>query len=175
MKSLLLWVSGAALAFFVTAAAFLALAEFGSSLSERRLPPEVEKPGPSLSMNLGETQLGKLKDEPDQQFVLGFRNRGEKKLSNISVTIKVSSEDTSLAGSRYYMRTLKSLPPGKYATVGLRLDLSPFRRPATGKTNAYVGNPETTRQIMEIRATTPDGASAVRTVILPPPSRNAPP
>ena len=175
MKSLLLWISGAALAFLVTAAAFLALAEIGSSLSERSLPSRPDKPGPSLSMNLGETQLEKLRSEPGQRLALGLRNEGKNKLSNISVTVEVSSEDTSLSDARYYRHTLRSLPPGKYATVGFRLDLSPFSPSAPGKTGRDAANPEMPRQVIEIRATAPGGASGVRTVVLPPQPPNASP
>lgn len=175
MKNLLLWILGAALAFFVTAAAFLTLAEIGSSLSERSIPSRPDKPGPSLSMNLGETQLEKLKSEPGQRLVLGLRNEGGNRLSNISVTVEVSSEDTSLTGARYYRHTLKALPSGKYSTVGFQLDLSPFIRSAKGKIGRYAGNPEMPRQVIEIQATAPGGASVVRTVILPPQPPTAPP
>ena len=175
MRSLLLWISGAALAFLVTAAAFLALAEIGSSFSERSLPPRPSRSGPSLSMNLGETQLEKLKTKPGQRLVLGLRNEGKNKLSNVSITVEVSSEDTSLSDARYYRHTLKSLPTGKYATVGFRLDLSPFSPSAPG--NSDTGNPEMPRQVIEVRATAPGGASGVRTVVLPsqPPTASPPP
>lgn len=160
-----LWLSGAALAFFATAGAFLLLANLATVPSEKSLDPE-RSPGGSghaLELQLDVDRLASLKPLPGQSLDLVVKNEGAEDLSDINVSLGVSSEDTSLPGSRYYRRTIQKLPAGGAADVHFDLDLS-----TPGRARPPAEGPEPARKILEIRAATPEGVSAVRTVILPP-------
>lgn len=167
MRSLLLWALGVALAFFVTAGAFLLLAELGSRPLERSLTPNVRQgtTGSPLLLNIGEEQLRSLQRERGQPLTIGVRNHGESRLSDISLTLRVASENTAAPEIRFYRGTLDELSPGEYSTLGFELNLSPFAPPGER------GSPapgSLSRVIIEVRATVPEGDSAIRTVILPP-------
>jgi hypothetical protein len=159
-----LWVSGAALAFFITAGAFLLLANLGTGPSEKNLPadPGTGKSGPDLELNLGEGTLTNLAPLPQQRFDLTVENVGSEDLSDISLTVEVSSENTALPDARYYRQTVEKLAAGESTIVPFYLDLS---TPQAGLTVPEV--PEPPRTIVEVRATTPEGVSAVKTAILP--------
>jgi hypothetical protein len=166
VREILLWLSGAALAFFVTAAAFLFLANLASAPSDRSLTPEPpERSGPALELSLNEDRLAALRPLPDQSLDLVVKNGGGKRLSDVNVTLGVSSENTAVPDSRYYRQTVKKLPPDGTATVHFEFDLSAPDHPVARPPGAV---PEPSRNILEIKATTPDGVSAVRTAILPP-------
>jgi hypothetical protein len=158
-----LWVSGAALAFFITAGAFLLLANLGSGPSEQSLPPDPQpaRSGPALELNLDEGELASLRALPEQRLDLGVENPGDEDLSEVNLTLEVSSENTALSDARYYRRTLDELEAGGNATVSFYLDLS-----AADETNP-VAVPEEPRKILEVRATTPTGVSAIKTAIVP--------
>jgi hypothetical protein len=158
------WVSGAALAFFVTAGAFLLLANLGTGPSEKNLPadPGTGKAGPDLELNLGEGTLTTLAPLPGQRFDLTVENVGSEELSDVSLTVEVSSENTALSDARYYRKTIEKLAAGESTTVPFYLDLS---TPQAALTVPEV--PEPPRTIVEVRAATPEGVSAVKTAILP--------
>jgi hypothetical protein len=158
-----LWVSGAALAFFLTAGAFLLLANLGTGPSEKSLPPDPRpaQSRPALELNLDEGELTSLRALPDQRLDLNVENLGDEDLSSVNLTLEVSSEDTALSDARYYRQTVDELPAGESVPVSFYLDLSAQE----GTNPAAV--PETPRKILEIRATTPTGVSAIKTVILP--------
>ena len=164
MREAALWISGAALAFLVTAAAFLLLANLGTGPSEKRLPPDAgpTRSGPALELNLDEGQLASLRALPDQRFVVRAENPGDKDLTDVNLTLEVSSENTALPNARYYRETVEELAAGEDTPVPFYLDLSP---PEAGLTLADA--PEPPRTIVEVRATTPEGVSAVKTAILP--------
>ena len=163
MREAALWVSSAALAFLVTAGAFLLLANLGSGPSEKSLPPgpRPARSGPALELNLDEGELASLRALPDQRFEVGVENPGDKDLSHVNLTLELSSENTALSNARYYRRTVEELEAGRSVTVSFNLDLS-----AQEKTNP-AAIPEAPRKILEVRATTPTGVSAIKTAIVP--------
>ena len=166
MRAAALWLSGAALAFFVTAGAFLLLAELATVPSEKSLAPDPssERSGPVLELDLDENRLASLEPRDEQSLALTVENGGDRTLSNVNVTLGVSSENTALSGPRYYHRTVERLSAGESVPVRFEFDLSSFGR-ATASPQAA---PEPARKILEVRASTPEGVSTVRTAILPP-------
>ncbi len=164
MREMALWISGAALAFFVTAGAFLLLANLATVRSEESLTPDPPSrhSGPDLELNVDEDQLASLEALPAQSLDVTVRNRGDEALSDITLSLNVSSENTSLPESRYYGRKVEKLPAGGTAEVRFEFDLSAPE--ASGKLAAV---PEPSRKILEIRASTPEGVPAIRTAILP--------
>ena len=164
MREAALWISAAALAFFVTASAFLLLANLGTGPSEESLPPDPQpaESGPTLELNLDEDRLAALRALPDQRFEVGVENQGDEDLSDVNLTLEVSSEDTARSDARYYRKTVDSLAAGGSATVRFYLNLS------EAEVTIPAAVPEPPRKILEVRATTPTGVSAVKTAILPP-------
>jgi hypothetical protein len=166
MRDIVFWLSGAALAFLVTAGAFLFLANLATAPSERRLNPDQARgdSGQAVDLILDRELLASLTSGPDQSLDLVVENEGTKPLSGVNVTLRVFSENTALSDSRYYRQTVEKIQSSGAARVRFEFDLpareDPVARPPTA-------NPEQSREILEIRATTPDGNSAVRTVILP--------
>ena len=161
MRSAALWAAGAALAFLLTAGAFLFLANLATGPPAEDLSPAPARgePGPALDLDLNRDRLDSLEPAPDQELLLTVQNAGGKDLSNVNLTLEASSEDTANPHSRYYRRTLQNLEAGEGVEVGFLLDLS---KPEEGSTAA-----DERSEILEIRATTPEGASVVRTAILP--------
>jgi len=167
VREIVLWISGAALAFFVTAGAFLFLANLANAPSDKSLTPDPSSrgSGPALELSLDEDRLASLRPLPDQSLDLVVKNEDTKQLSDVNVTLGVSSENTALPASRFYRQTVEKLPPGGTATLHFEFDLSIPQQPVARPPAAV---PEPSRKILEIRATTPSGVSAVRTAILPP-------
>ena len=163
MREAALWISGAALAFFVTAGAFLLLANLGTGPSEKSLPPDPQRAesGPALELNLDEDQLASLRTLPDQRLEVGVENPGDESLSGVNITLEVSSENTALSDTRYYRKTLDELAAGNSRNVRFYLDLS------EGEATNPAAVPEPPRKILEVRATTPEGAFAIKTAIVP--------
>ena len=164
MRDVVFWLSGAALAFLLTAGAFLFLANLATTPSEKRLNPD-QAGGESVDLILDRERLASLKSLPDQSLALVVENEGGEQLSNVNVTLRVFSENTALSNPRYYRQTVEKIPAGKAARVRFEFDLPAREDPVTRPPTA---NPEPSREILEIRATTPEGNSTVRTVILPP-------
>lgn len=165
MRGVISWISGAVLAFLLTAGAFLLLANLGTGPSERSLPPHPQSgaSGPSLALSLEEDQLASLNRLPDQKLVLGVSNEGDRDLSDVNLTLKVFSENTAISEARYYRATVRSLLTGESINANFEIDLS---RPI-GAGPTYSGGSDPPREIIEVRATTPEGVSAVKTAILP--------
>ncbi len=163
MREALFWISGAALAFLLTAGAFLMLANLATNPAEQSLDPgpRPTESGPTLELRLDEGQLAALEALPGQSLDLRVENTGDEAVSDVNLTLEVSSENTALSDARYYRETIEELDAGEPVTVTFNLDLTP---PADG---TVPETPEPPRRIAEIRATTPDGVSAVKTVILP--------
>ena len=167
MRDIIFWLSGAALAFLVTAGAFLLLANLATAPSEKRLNPDQARggSGQSVDLILDREQLASLRYRPNQSLALVVENEGGEQLSDVNVTLSVFSENTALSDPRYYRQTVEKIPAGEAARVRFEFDLpareDPVARPRTE-------NPEPSREILEIRVTTPEGNSTVRTVILPP-------
>jgi hypothetical protein len=167
MRDVVFWLSGAALAFLVTAGAFLFLANLATAPSEKRLNPDqaASGSGQTLGLILDRERLASLKSLPDQSLILMVENGGGEQLSNVNVILKVLSENTALSNPRYYRQTVEKIPAGEAARVRFEFDLPAREDPVAKPPTA---NPEQWREILEIRATTPEGYSTVRTVILPP-------
>jgi hypothetical protein len=163
VREALFWISGAALAFLLTAGAFLMLANLGTGPAEKTLKPGPQRAEerPDLEMSLDEGQLAALEALPDQSLDLRVENTGDRTMSDVNLTVEVYSENTALADTRYYRETIEELDAGEPVTVSFVLDLTP-------STEATVSDvPEPPRRIAEIRAATPEGVSAVKTVIVP--------
>ncbi|HEY6690768.1 MAG TPA: hypothetical protein VI008_06935 [Rubrobacter sp.] len=167
MRDIIFWLSGAALAFLVTAGAFLFLANLATAPSEKHLNPDQARgeSGRAVDLILDREQLASLRYLPDQSLSLVVENEGEEQLSDVNVTLSVFSENTALSDFRYYRQTVQKIPAGEAASVRFEFDLLVREEPAARPPTA---NPEPWREILEIRATTPEGNSTVRTVILPP-------
>jgi hypothetical protein len=165
VRGVVSWASGAVLAFLLTAGAFLLLANLGTGPSERSLPPDPRSgaSGPSLALSLEADQLVSLDRFPDQKLVLGVSNEGDRDLSDVNLTLKVFSENTAISEARYYRATVRSLSAGETIDANFEVDLSP----PIGAGRAYSGGSDPPREIIEVRATTPEGVSAVKTAILP--------
>lgn len=165
MSGFLTWVSGAAFAFVVTAGAFLLLANLGTGPRETELssrPEDRGAAGPSLEVRVEEENLASLEPEPGQDLIFELRNGGGRTLEDISLTLKVFPEDTSVSDARYYKAAVERLEAGGRAEAEFDVvDLSPL------EALDEEAGAERPRWIIEARATTPDGVSAVKTVILP--------
>jgi hypothetical protein len=166
MREMALWISGAALAFVVTAGAFLLLANLATVPSARSLTPDPpsRRPGPVLDLQLEEDRLASLRARPGQSLDLTVKNEGDRDLKDVNLTLGVSSENTALPDPRYYHRKLESLPAGESVSVRFEFDLAALEQTTPVSLPAA---PEPSRKILEIRATTPGGVSTVRTAILP--------
>jgi len=168
VREAVLWISGAALAFFVTAGAFLMLANLSTGPSEKNLtphPPPAES-GPALELTLNQERLESLRALPGQELEVGVRNAGDEDLSGVNLTVEVSSENTALSDARYYRENVNELPEGNSVPVRFYLDLSTYESTASSTPSASAA-PEPPRKIIEVRATTPEGASAIKTAIVP--------
>ena len=165
MRDVIFWLSGAALAFVITAGAFLLLANLATVPTEKSLKPDPSPggPQPAVELVLDEANLASLEPHREQSLDLSVKNEGGGRLEDVSVTLIVSSENTALPNTRYYRRTLELVRPGEAANVRFEFGLSDPERPAAGRPPS-----EPARNILEFRATTPEGISTVRTVILPP-------
>ncbi|QIN82269.1 hypothetical protein GBA63_06095 [Rubrobacter tropicus] len=157
-----LWASGAALAFFVTAGAFLLLANLATGSSEKDLSPEQGpgKSGQALDLELDEGRLASLEAGPGQRLRVAVQNAGDRGFSSVNLTLEVSSGNTAVPETRYYRHTVRGLQAGQTRNVDFVLNLS-----QSESTNGAA--PTEPQKILEVRATTPEGRSAVRTAIVP--------
>ena len=170
MRGVALWILGSLVAFLATAGAFLLLASIGggSATSDpipRFEPSAPESSGPTLVLKLPEDRLEGLKRGPGQRLAMDVENGGDEELPSVDLTLDVASENTARPQARYYQKTVEELAPGEAATVEFEIDLSPPTPAESGK--AVPGtDPREDREILEVRATTPNGASAVKTAVL---------
>ena len=166
LKEAALWISGAALAFFATAGAFLLLANLGTQPTEKNLTPDPRpaESGPALDLcwiRAGSRSCGPF---PGRRRI-DVQNTGDEDLSGVNLTVEVSSENTALSDASYYRENLDELPEGDSLPVRFYLDLSPQGAPGATSTPTAVREPP--RKIIEVRATTPEGATAIKTAIVP--------
>lgn len=165
MREIALWASGAALAFLVTAGAFLMLANLATGSSEESLSPDAGtgKPGPALDLHVDEGRLASLRARSGQKLRLAVHNEGGRAFSDVNLTLEVSSGNTALPETRYYRHTVRKLEVGEAREVEFVLDLSGSEE-TRGEASAVPSEPQ---KILEIRASTPEGVSAVKTAVLP--------
>ena len=161
MRGAALWAAGAALAFLLTAGAFLVLANLATGSSAENLPaaPAQGRPGRALDLDLNRDRLASLEPSTGQELLLTVENAGDRPFSSVNLTLEASSGDTANPDSRYYRQTVRDLKPGQQRDVRFPIDLSD--PPAASST------PDDRSKILEIRATTPEGVSEVRTAIVP--------
>ncbi len=167
MREAAFWACGAVVAFLITAGAFLSLANLATGSPEQSLSPNPEnvpaRPGPPLDLDLNKDRLLALRPEPDQDLQLAVENTGDEAYADVNLTLRVSSDDTAHPQTRYYRRAVTSLPAGETVPVRFNLDLS-NTPPTIQSAPANTAEP---RKIIEVRATTPEGVSTVRTAIVP--------
>ena len=168
MKNFLIWFLGALGAFVFTAGAFLLLANLGSNASERSLEPPSSSSNVRLPLELrmNEDQLSSLEARRGQELNLIVENGGSSSFSKVSLTLRVSSEDTALTGARYYQAKVENLEAGGSKPVRFPLDLSPISD-AGGAETYQPEDQERSRVVLEVQATTPEGISTVKTAVLP--------
>ena len=166
MRGAALWVLGASAAFLVTAAAFLLLANLGSEPTSDPIPQAVpsapESVSPVLALELPEYRLERLERGPGQRLALNVQNASEEELPVVNLTLVITSENTLRPRPRYYWAATENLAPGATTAVEFEIDLSP---PMLAESSP---DPQESREILEIRATTPEGDSAVKTAVLAP-------
>ncbi|HZC19848.1 MAG TPA: hypothetical protein VE225_09065, partial [Rubrobacteraceae bacterium] len=156
MKGIALWALGTALAFLSASGAFLLLADLNSNPAESDPIPRAEAsedqdPLPTIVLELSEDRLEGLERQPGQRLALGVENGSDEELSNLDVALDVSSENTARPDTRSYRQTIAQLEGGESTTVEFEIDLSP-----PSQTNS-AGSEAQPREILETRATTPDG------------------
>ena len=169
MKGAALWALGAIAAFLATAGAFLLLANLlGNPAASDPIPPadpsQAQGSGPTLLLDLPKDRLEGLEKKPGQRLVLDVENGGDEELQRADLTLDTTSGNTARPRKRSYRETVGRLAPGESTTVEFEIDLSP-QIPAD--TNLAGADPQP-REILEARATTPDGVSAVKTAVLAP-------
>lgn len=173
MRGIALWVLGAAVAFLATAGAFLLLANLGGGAEAsdpipRAEPSEAQEPGPTLALRFFEDQLEELERKSGQRLTLGVDNVGEEEFSSVDLALDVTSENTVQPHTRSYRETIEQLAPNQSTNVEFEIDLSPPIPTEYGEEGSGGGPDSQIRDILEARATTPEGASAVKTVVLAP-------
>ncbi|CAN5852491.1 hypothetical protein BH23ACT11_BH23ACT11_09280 [soil metagenome] len=163
----MIWVLGTLGAFLLTAGAFLLLANLGTSTSERSLDPGSQPSDVSLPLQvkMDKGELRSLQTTRGQELTLVVLNDSSSSYSKVSLTLRVSSEDTSLAESRYYRAKVNNLRPGKSKPVRFPLDLLPLADARDAAKRS--GNQARSRVVLEVQATTPEGISTVKTAVLP--------
>lgn len=118
-------------------------------------------------LDLPEDRLEGLEKRPGQRLNLDVENGGDQELPSVDVTLDTISGNTARPRKRSYRETVGRLAPGESTTVEFEIDLSP-QIPAEGREANPTGTDPQTREILEARATTPEGVSAVKTAVLAP-------
>jgi hypothetical protein len=172
LRGVALWILGASVAFLATAGAFLLLANLGgdpvtSDSIPRTDPLTTESSGPALVLKIPEDRLKELKIGPDQRLAVDVENGDDEELPSVNLALVVASENTTQPGTRYYWASAENLAPREVATVEFEIDLSPSTPAEDGEISPGLGLQED-REMLEIRATTPGGASAIKTAVLTP-------
>ena len=97
MREAALWVAAAALAFLVTAGAFLVLANLatGSLADDQPAAPARVESSPALDLDLNRSRLASLQPAADQELLLTVENAGGSDFSNVNLTLESSPGDTA--------------------------------------------------------------------------------
>ena len=167
MTNFALWLLGALAAFFLTAGAFLLLANLGAGPGRSGpIPqdPRAESPeaGPALSVRFAQGTLEELETSTGQTVVLYVENLGEEEIPAVDVGLAVASESTAGTPERDYGISVANLAPGETRTVEMEVDLSAPIAAESGELATSGG-----REILEARATAPGDPSAIQTAVLP--------
>lgn len=175
MRDIVLWALGALFAFLTTAGAFLLLANLGDDATASGPIPRAEPSGsasespdsgPTLVLDLPEDRLEGLERRPGQRLALDVENGGDEEFQEVELSLIIVSENTAQPRERSYEQTVGRLSPGEVTSAEFEIDLSPSLPAGTGETAP--GPEDQTREILEIRASTPEGASAIKTAVLAP-------
>ena len=160
-RGVLLWLLATSAAFLATAGAFLLLANLGAGSGRHSgpIPRAPETAGPALALRFAEDRLGELEGRPDQALTLYVENRGDRELPEVGITLDVASEADLEANPRRYEESVEGLAPGERRAVEMQVDFSP---------PAETPEAQDQRDILEARAITPGGDSAVETAVLAP-------
>ena len=172
MKGVALWSVGAIVAFLATAGAFLLLANLlGNPAASDPIPPadpsRTQGSEPTLLLDLPEDRLERLEKKPGQRLALDVENGGDEELPRVDLTLDATSGNTARPRKRSYWETVGTLASGESTTVEFEIDLSP-QMPAEGREANPAGADPQPREVLEAKATTPEGASAVKTAVLVP-------
>jgi len=172
VKGVALWSLGAIVAFLATAGAFLLLANLlgnpaASGLIPRADPSRTQSSEPALVLDLPKDRLERLEKRPGQRLALDVENRGNEEFPQVDITLDATSSNTARPRKRSYRETVGTLAPGESRTVEFEIDLSP-QIPAGGREASPAGADPQPREVLETRATTPEGISAVKTAVLVP-------
>jgi hypothetical protein len=160
--------------FLMTAGAFLLLANLGSApatggLIPRAEPAETETPESTLTLSIPEEQLEDLERRPGQKLTLDVENSGSDELAIVDLALDITSENTVRPHARSYQASVEDLSPAVTATVEFEIDLSSPTMPADDREGGPgSANQSPPREILEARATTPDGYSTFKTAVLAP-------
>ena len=171
MRGALFWLIGALLAFFVTAGAFLVLANLGTAPNAsvpipRSGAPEQGPRGPELVLSFSEEQLETLERRRNQTVTIYMENEGDEELESVDLELKVSAEDSAVHGARRYEETVPDLAPGEVEEVALTINLSPT--PSVGSAAILGQEPGGDREILEARAYVPGEPVVIETAVLSP-------
>jgi hypothetical protein len=172
LKGVVLWSLGATAAFLATAGAFLLLANLlgnpvASDPIPRAKPSQVQGSGSTILLDLPEDRLERLQKRPGQRLALNVENGDDEELPSVDLTLDATSGNTARPRKRSYRETVGPLAPGESIAVEFEIDLSP-PIPAEGREANPAGADPQLREVLEARATPPEGASAVKTAVLVP-------
>jgi hypothetical protein len=172
LKGVVLWALGATAAFLATAGAFLLLANLlgnpaASGPIPQASPSKAQGSGPTLLLDLPEDRLESLEKRPGQRLALDVENGGDEEIPSVDLTLDATSDNTARPRERSYRLPVGPLAPGESTTVEFEIDLSP-QTPVGGREVNPTGADPQPREVLEARATTPEGVSAVKTAVLAP-------
>jgi hypothetical protein len=168
VKGIALWALLTSLAFLVTASAFLLLASLGGDPESAPIPqadPSEAQERATLLLKLPVDRLERLEREPGQRLTLDVENGGDEELVGVDLALDVTYEDTTQPRAGSYRRSIDQLAPSETRSVEFEIDLSP---PIPAETGASGPGAEQDREILEIKATAPEGVSSVKTAVLGP-------
>lgn len=168
LRGAFFWTVSTVLAFAVTAAVFLTLAEIGTSPPDRSLNSGDRQGAGNeapLTLELGQSELNSLEEAEGQTLDMTISNGSERDLTDINVYLILSSDNTAEQDTRYYEAEIQRLARGESKRANFpSLDLS---APEPDGERISDENPSAESfNILEIRVASSEGASTVKTVAL---------
>src|ERR687893_245316 len=124
MREMALWISGTVLAFFVTAGAFLLLANLATVPSDKSLTPDPSsrRPGPVLDVSLDEDRLASLRARPGQSLALTLKNEGDRAQKAETLPPDFPPKTPPRPNPRSSHRKVETLPAGESTPVRFEFD-----------------------------------------------------